>query len=379
VRLAILLALVVLVCAPGSPGAEPPPNPPTPSAAAIRMEFPGKSWAEATPASQGVDPARLRGAIDRLAKRCGRDGVRQLLIVRNGRIIWKGDDIDNVHGVWSVTKSFTSTCLGLLVADGKVSLDTRAADNVSALRLRYPTLTLRHVATMTSGYRAAGDEPNNGYIHGPSATPFVPAQPLFRPGEKYAYWDSAMNQFARVLTRAAGEPLEDLFRRRVAGPIGMDPARWDWGDFGEVDGVVVNGGAGNHDKHVRISARELARLGHLFLNHGNWAGRQVLDPKWVAAATRVAVPADMPLAQPESRIDGRGVYGLNWWVNGTGAGGSRKWPAGPAGTFAAAGLNNNHCFVIPEWQMVVVRLGTDGNVPDGVWDEFFHELSPDRK
>jgi hypothetical protein len=60
-----------------------------------------------------------------------------------------------------------------------------------------------------------------------------------------------MNQFGHVLTRIAGEPLEELFRR-VAGAIGMNPKKWDWCDFGKVDGLVVNGGAGNHDKHVRI-------------------------------------------------------------------------------------------------------------------------------
>ena len=341
------------------------------------MAFPGKEWAEATPLSQGVDPDRLRDAVEHLARQCGRDGARQLVVVRNGRVIWKGDDVDHVHGVWSVTKSFTSTCLGLLVADGKCSLDTLAREHVPELTPGYPTLTLRHFATMTSGYRAAGDEPQGGYLHGPSRTPFTPGEPLFPPGERYAYWDSAMNLFALVLTNAAGEPLEDLFRRRVAEPIGMDPGKWDWGDFGAAEGrLVVNGGSGNHDKHVRISARELARFGHLMLNRGQWNGRRVLDPEWVAAATRVSVPADMPLGQPESGIDGRGVYGLNWWVNGARPAGARKWPAAPPGTFAAIGFNNNQCFVVPEWKMVVVRLGTDGNVPDGTWDTFFKHLSP---
>ena len=63
-------------------------------------------------------------------------------------------------------------------------------------------------------------------------------------------------------------------------------------------------------------------------------------------------------------------------MNAGGAGGTRKWPAALPGTLAAVGFNNNHCSVIPEWRMVVVRLGTDGNVPDGVWDAFFKHLSP---
>jgi CubicO group peptidase (beta-lactamase class C family) len=154
----------------------------------------------------------------------------------------------------------------------------------------------------------------------------------------------------------------------------MDPKRWDWGDFGNIDGIVVNGGAGNHDKHVRTCAGELARFGHLMLNRGNWAGRQLIEQTWVDAATRVSVSSDMPWAQPQSKIDGRGVYGFNWWVNGHKPGGRRLWPSAPPRTFAAAGFNNNRCFVVPEWNTVIVRLGTDGNFEDEVWDAFFKNL-----
>ena len=61
-------------------------------------------------------------------------------------------------------------------------------------------------------------------------------------------------------------------------------------------------------------------------------------------------------------------------MNGIKPDGKRQWPGAPAGTFAAAGFNNNKCFVVPEWGMVVVRLGLDGNVKDEVWDGFFERL-----
>jgi CubicO group peptidase (beta-lactamase class C family) len=344
--------------------------------AATAMAFPGEDWDEASPESQGMDSAKLAAAIEQLRQNVGRDGVRELVIVRNGRLIWKGDDVDKRHGVWSVTKSFTSTALGLLIDDGKATLDTRATDHVPALRAGFPDVTLGHLTTMTSGYRAAGDEPQGSYRHGPSSTPFVPSdEPLFAPpGSKYAYWDSAMNQFAHVLTKIAGEPLRDLFQRRIADPIGLKSDAWTWGDFGEHEGVTVNGGAGNHGRHVQISARQLARLGHLFLNRGRWNGRQLLSESWIDTATRVHVPATLPWAQPESDIDGRGCYGCNWWRNGEGPDGQRKWPGAPAGTFAAIGFNNNHCFVVPEWNLVVVRLGLDGNVDSSVWSTFFDKL-----
>lgn len=347
-------------------------------AAEPTMIFPGRDWEEASPESQGFDSARLREAIAALEKNAGRDGVQELVIVRNGRMIWRGPNIDKVHGVWSCTKSFTSTVLGLLIDDGKCTLDTPAAQFVPSLAASYPKVTLRHFTTMTSGYRATGDEPTGSYTHGPSNTPLVPSdKPLFAPGEKYAYWDSAMNQFGYVLTRIAGEPMEELFQRRISDTIGMNRKQWKWGELAKVEGLAVNGGAGNMSRHVQISAREMARLGHLFLNRGNWNGKQLISEAWVEQATKVHVPASLPWGHPQSKIDGRGVYGFNWWVNGITPDGTRHWPGAPVGTFAASGHNNNKLFVVPEWNLVVVRLGLDQSdrvIGNEAWSEFFAGL-----
>jgi CubicO group peptidase (beta-lactamase class C family) len=342
------------------------------------MVFPGKNWKEATPESQGIDSTRLNAAVSYLKNNSGRDGVKELLIIRNGYMIFKGTNIDKVHGIWSLTKSFTSTVLGLLIDDGRATLDTRAKDYVSGMAATYPTVTLRHFTTMTSGYYAVGDEPRGSYKHGPSPTPFKPAdKPLFTPpGSKYAYWDSAMNQFANVLTRIAGEPIEALFKRKIADPIGMNRGKWDWGDFGKVNGIVVNGGSGNSNKHVQISARELARLGHLFLNRGKWKGKQLISRAWVEQATRAQVPASLPL-ENLSGADGRGVYGYNWWLNGIKHDGKRRWPGAPTNTYSASGYNNNDMFVIPKWNMVIVRLGLDQTefpITDTIYSTFLQKI-----
>ena len=345
--------------------------------AAMGAVFPAEDWQQATPESQGVDSTNLETALDYLRANSGPDGVSQAMIVRNGYTIWQGPDVEKVHGIWSCTKSFTSTTLGLLIEDGKATLDTRAADHLPALAKAYPDVTLRHFATMTSGYRAAHDEPRGSYRHGPSPTPFDPCStPLFAPGTQYAYWDSAMNEFGNVLTRLAGEPVEALFKRRIADAIGMDPKEWNWGDFGSVDGLVVNGGSGNSNKHIFISARQMARLGLLFLNNGRWNGRQLISAEWVQMATRPQVSTALGL-WPDSGADGRGVYGFNWWANGIGADGRRRWPGVPVGTYAASGYNNNDMFVIPEWNMVLVRLGLDQNqfpITNGIYAEFLRRI-----
>lgn len=340
--------------------------------------FPGEAWQTATPASQGVDAAKLEEAIAYLKENSGRDGVGELVIVRHGRVIWQGEATTKVHGIWSSTKSFTSTCLGLLIDDGKCTLDTPAKNFVPAMAAAYPNVTLRHFATMTSGYRALGDEPQGTYRHGPSRTPFAPdPKPLFAPGTHYSYWDSAMNQFGHVLTRIAGEPLDEFFKRRIADPTGMDPKEWRWGHFVGAEGLRINGGSGNHSRHVFISARQIARLGLLFLHRGNWNGRQLISSAWVDQAAAVQVPAHLTPGSPLSRTNGSGIYGFNWWVNGRDGDGKLAWPEAPLRAFAAMGHNNNVLFVIPEWDMVIARLGLDGAdrvISDARWSVFLGKV-----
>lgn len=324
-----------------------------------RVEFPAADWPQSSPESQGMDSKRLEEAVEYLEANAGSDGVDQLMIVRNGKVVWQGPKVNAVHGVWSMTKSFTSTVLGLLIDDGKAMPSTRAKDHLPILAEAYPNVTLRHFATMTSGYQAENDEPRGSYRHGPSPTPFDPCStPLFPPGTQYAYWDSAMNQFGNVLTRIAGESMEALFKRQIADRIGMDADEWRWGDFDKIDGLTVNGGSGNSNNHVFISARQVARFGYLFLNQGVWDGERLISRQWVENATKPQVPTSIGF-YPDSATDGRGVYGFNWWTNGVNVDGERKWPGAPVGTYAASGYNNNDMFVIPEWNMVVVRLGLD--------------------
>ncbi len=140
----------------------------------------------------------------------------------------------------------------------------------------------------------------------------------------------------------------------------MDPDKWSWPARGVLEGPPVNYGS----IRFQISASEAARFGHLFLNRGEWDGEQLISTKWVDQATSVQVPASPP-AYP-NRYDpsgeGPGVYGYNWWVNGIGPNGSREYPGATPGTYAAWGHGNNLIFVIPEWDMVVVRLAT-GEAP----------------
>ena len=333
------------------------------------MRFPGETWVRDTPGSQGIDAEALAEALEYLRGHCQEDGLSELIVARRGVIIHEGENTTRRHNLWSCTKSFTSTALGLLIGDGKCSLDDRAADYETLLKQGYAEATLRHFATMTSGYNAVGDSRWTGDNADWSHTPYVPGEPLFAPGEAYAYWDEAMIMNGRVLTRIAGQSLHEMLRERIFDPIGVGPTKW-WAE-GKATGVpICVGGTG-----LEMTARDAARFAHLFLNEGQWDGEPLVPADWVRQATRNQVPPELPTGSSDrDDTHGSGGYGFNWWTNG----GAVRMPDAPPRTYYASGLNHNLIFVVPEWEMVIVRLGTDGNPPMGkaaAWNGFFRRLA----
>jgi len=227
---------------------------------------------------------------------------------------------------------------------------------------------------MTSGYDAVGFTAKHSHGNGRGdwgPNPYEAAPPLFPPGTKFCYHDEAMFMFGRVLTAIANQTLHSLLEERITKSIGM--GNWHWQQKDQVNGVDINHGCTG----ISMSARQLARWGHLFLNRGNWNGRQLISASWIDQATRNQVPVSIGLVVDRQRqIDGRGVYGYSWWLNGIGPDGTQKIPDAPTSMYWASGLNNNVCFVIPRWNMVVVRGGTEGRPSnsDEIWNEFFRKI-----
>ena len=334
--------------------------------------FPADKWALSQASEEGLDEALFMEALDYLESNSLHNGNRELVIIKNGKMIFGGPNIDSVHNIWSSSKTFTSMVLGLLVDDGVLSLDEPASRHEPLLKEHYPEVSFRHFTTMTSGYSARGDSrwADADYADW-SWTVYEPEEPLFQAGTAYAYWDEAQMMFGRTLTQVLQEPMHDFLKRRVTDPIGM--GEWQWYPEKELNGIPINNGCTN----VFVNARQLARWGWLFLNNGFWDGEQLISKEWVEMATSVQVPNTVPVADTDRKNTvGPGCYGFNWWVNGRTADGKLKLPGAPEDCYFASGLNNNKCIVIPQWNMVIVRMGEDGHPenPDKVYGTFLKML-----
>ena len=328
--------------------------------AAAEIVFPGTDWETSLPEAQGIDSGKLNAAMEHVKKICKSDGNSQCVVIRNGYLIWQGDDIDRKHHVWSCTKSFTSTCLGLLWDDGKCSPQDKIARWIPELREHYPDATLEHFATFTSGYNYDG-----GNV-------YAPLPPLFPLGTRMRYC-AETEIISWALTKAGGKKLKDLFAERVAKPLCFKNEDWDWVDYPVAcHGEQLSGGSGESKAGIYITARQMARLCWLFANGGTWNGKRIVSQRYIDYACRPRVPVDLPPYQKDGWYKVLpGAYGLNWWTNGVNERGKRLWPDAPEDTFLLQGNLNNHCFIIPSWKMVIVRLGHDGNIDNYQYNDVF--------
>jgi len=341
----------------------------------LSQVFPGIDWVQVRPESQGIDSAKLEEAVHYLECRLGAAGsyTGGLLIIRNGYVVWSNPDSYTLYETMSVSKSFLSTGLGLMVEDGKVAITDPVRKYDPRIGEKYPDAIVRHFVTMTSGY-----DGQHSTIHDPGYDcdltgrcdawdPGIPMDPIFPPGTRFRYWDEAELELGYALGLAGEDRyyVRDLLQKRIADPIGMK--HFTWRDVQTAVGTIpaMNGG-------LKTSARDLSRFGLLFLNRGNWNGRQLISSSWVDEATSVQVPVSIPNDITE-RAYGSGVYGYNWWINGITPGGERYLPLADSTTYWASGYGTNRCFVIPAWNMVVVRTGqkpTNWSGADGAFNIF---------
>ena len=311
-------------------------------AVSAEEHVPGAEWGRATVAESGWSEAGLAQA------RAFSNEIRSsaVFIVQHGRVVAEWGNTTKRTELASVRKSLLSALIGMAVAEGQINLDSTMGqlgidDNPPALTEVEKTATVRQLLQARSGiYHLA-------LYESPGMTEARPPRGSHAPGRFWYYNNWDFNVLGTVFERATGTGVFEALDRKIAKPIGMQ-------DYRPRDGSYFRGDASIHPAYpIRMSARDLARFALLYLNKGNWAGRQVVPQEWVQEST-----------QAHSTSGFGPGYGYLWW---TGYLGDAIAPSVtlPAGSFMAQGAGGQYALVVPALDLVVVHtVDRDTDTPN---------------
>jgi len=317
------------------------------------------NWHKASPASQGMDEAKLEAMKDSLAGRA----TKAFLVIRNDKIIYEwyqqGHGPHKQHYTASMAKAIVgSLSLAVVVSDGLISLDDQAAKYIPQWKAdpRKSKITIRQLGSHTSGIEdAEADNLPHNKLTGwkgdfwkrppPPRDPFTLARDaapvLFEPGKKMAYSNPGIAMLTYcVTTSLRNTPHKDirtLLRDRIMRPIGAADGEWSigYGRTYTVDGLPLVGSWGG----AGYTARAVARVGRLMLRRGDWQGRQLISADAVRQVTHdVGTP---------------GNCGIGWWNNNEGG-----FPELPKDAFWGSGAGHQVVFVVPSLSLMAVRNGS---------------------
>jgi len=335
--------------------------------------FPAKGeWAKKSPAELGMDPVKLKEAIDFALTRESRremdfsdqerifgtllGSVPNIRAKTNGVIIYKGyvvaefGDTTWADPTYSVAKSMLATVAGIAVRDGLI-IDLNQPIGLKIKDGGYDSprnqqVTWKHHLQQTSEWEGNMFGKQDNFI-GKEAFGEGEMKPReqMRPGTHYEYNDVRINRFALSLLRTFNKPVPDVFREQVMDPIGASNT-WRWipyhNSFVDVNGrkmASVSGGT-RWGGGMWINAMDMARFGYLWLRNGKWGDKQIIPAAFVKDALAQGGAANSP---------GNG-YGYLWWLNTTG----KALVGMPTNSYSANGAGSNTITVSPDHDLVIV-------------------------
>ena len=276
-----------------------------------------------------------------------------------GEWYWHDTGPDTAQEIFSVTKSLTSTLVGIAQAEGDLQIDAPASTWIPQWQgTDSADVTVRNLLSNDSGRFWTPESDYGELIRAQDRTAYaVGLSQQFEPGTVWAYNNAAIQTLDAVLHAATGEPTGDFAAERLFGPLGMTHTHYTK----DVSGLSTQAFFG-----TQSTCPDLASFGRLFAQDGVWNGEQLVPAEWVAEAT----------GRSSQKLNA--AYGLLWWLNRKGPLRSpldpetpelppgvdkvgRLAPGAPADVFAALGFGGQVVLVDPSSQTVVVRLGVPGD------------------
>ncbi len=314
----------------------------------------GADLPRSSPEAQGISSAAVLDFI----RSADRDvqSLHSFMLVRHGQVVaegwWAPYRAELTHVLFSLSKSFTSTAIGLAVAEGRLSVDdpvlkyfpdeapASPSPNLKAMRIR-------DLLRMNTGHETEPPRPPDQSWQ----RVFLEHPVRFKPGTHFLYNTSATYMLAAIVEKTTGVSLLEYLQPRLFEPLGIQKATWDKSPEG-----ICLGGYG-----LKVQTEDIARFGQLYLQKGNWHGQQLIPAAWVEEATSFQTSNG---SNPKSDWD-QG-YGYQFWRCQNGA-------------YRGDGAFGQYCVVLPDKDAVIAITAGLGNmqaVLDLVWAKLLPGMSP---
>jgi len=280
------------------------------------------------------------------------------LVIQDDTIVyenyWRGQQEDTRHISWSMAKSVISALLGIAQAEGHMgSVDKTVDAYLPEMKgTGYEGVKVKDVLQMSSGVKFNEDyaDPNSDinkwfktFALGESQDEFATTLENERtPGTFNHYVSINTHVLGMILVRTTGQSIASYFKEKLWDPIGAEHDAYWLKD--EKDMEMALGG-------LNATLRDYAKVGRLFLNRGNWNGKQLVPESWVTESLTMdkehVTPSSKNSAHPDSG------YGYQWWI-----------PPGDDGEFWARGVFNQYIYVNPTTNTVIVKNSANQNFYD---------------
>ena len=286
-----------------------------------------QSFPRATPESQGISSDMLADLLRELDTSHYTD-MHHFMVLRNGKVICEANFAPYRSRIWHVThsmcKSITGMAIGLLVEEGKLSLDENIYDIFQKKlntfnKIFRPKVTVENLLTMTSGitFNESGIVSGNDWL-----TSYLNSSITGTPGKNFQYNSLNTYVLSAIVTERTGQSLTEYLEPRLFAPLGITRYFWETCPKG-----ITKGGWG-----LFLCTEDMAKLGQLYLQKGKWNGQQIIPEFWVEVST----------AKHKESIEGTFGYGYQLWME-----------ARP-GSFEFNGMLGQNVIVYPDMNMVVV-------------------------
>ncbi|MDB4891124.1 MAG: beta-lactamase [Gemmatimonadetes bacterium] len=237
-----------------------------------------------TPERQGISSSGILSFVQ--AADTGIDMMNSFMVVRHGQVVaegwWGPYDAKSPHIFYSLSKSFTSTAVGLAIADGKLSLDDQVLkffpeDAPAEPSANLKAMRVRDLLRMSAGHQTeASLWSAEAVARNERLTKTFLAHPVpFKPGTHFLYNSPATYMLSAITQKAVGMSVLDYLRPRLFDPLGIENPTW----LASAQGVSM-GAFG-----LMARTEDIAKMGQLYLQKGKWKGKQLIPAAWVAEAT----------------------------------------------------------------------------------------------